>query len=84
MDIEGYLAKDTLIDKKTYSYVNNFNGKILACLTDKSDKLVNKLRNKKLISEKQLKSCSYSFKSTSSLSKMYPLPGDHVMFKDVQ
>ena len=55
VDIEDYLAKDTLIDKKTYSYVNNFTGKILACLTDKSDKLVSKLCNKKLKSEKQLK-----------------------------
>ena len=55
VDIEDYLAKDALIDKKTYSYVNNFTGKILACLTDKSDKLVSKLCNKKLKSEKQLK-----------------------------
>ena len=41
LDREGYLVKDTLIDKKTYIDVNNFSGKILCGLTDKSDKIVN-------------------------------------------
>lgn len=86
-DPQRYLTEGCkqLIDQKADININNFTGKVLSGLTGKSDKMIRKLFNEKLIPEKELKYCSYDFKNTNSLSKMYFLKiyKRYVMFYDV-
>ena len=72
--VEGYKQ---LCDSSTYVEVNNYEEKLLVDLTEKSEKLFKKLCNKKVITEKELKYFTYSFRSGSCLGKMYLLPKIH-------
>ena len=50
---------------------------MLVDLTEKSNQIFKKLGNKKVITEKELKYFTYSFKNASCLGKMYLLPKIH-------
>ena len=72
-----------LNDKSTYVEINNFKGKFLCDLTDKSNNFFKRLCKQKTITEKELKYFSYSFKNASCLGKMYLLPKIHKRLFDV-
>ena len=84
-DREDYLAEGymQLNDKSTYVEINNFKGKFLRDLTDKSNNFFKRLCKQKTITEKELKYFSYSFKNASCLGKMYLLPKIHERLFDV-
>ena len=65
---EGYMQ---LNDKSTYVEINNFKGKFLRDLIDKSNNFFKRLCKQKTITEKELKYFSYSFKNASCLGKRY-------------
>ena len=75
-DHEYYLVAGykQLCDSLTHVEVNNYEETLLVDLTEKSEKLFKKLCNKKVITEKELKYFTYSFKSGSCLGKMYLPP----------
>lgn len=54
----------------TYTDIKKFNQKLLSDLTDKSNLISKRLHNKKLITEKELKNISNSFKNSSCLSEI--------------
>ena len=60
-DREDYLAEGymQLNDKSTYVEINNFKGKFLCDLTDKSNNFFKRLCKQKTITEKELKYISY-------------------------
>ena len=84
-DRQDYLAERymQLNDKSTYVEINNFKGKFLCDLTDKSNNFFKRLCKQKTITEKELKYFSYSFKNASCLGKMYLLPKIHKRLFDV-
>ena len=67
----------------TYTDIKKFNRKLLSDLTDKSNLISKRLHNKKLITEKELKNLSNSFKNTSCQSKIYILSKIHKRLFDV-
>ena len=75
-DREDYLAEGykQLSDSSTYVEVKNYREKLLVDLIEKSNKIFKKLCNKKVITEKELKYFTYSFKNASCLGKMFLLP----------
>ena len=70
-DHEDYLAEgyEQLNDESTYVEVKHFNGKTLCNLIEKSNNFFKRLNKKKIISEKELKYFSYSFKARLSSSR---------------
>ena len=80
-DPEVYLAEGyiQLSDHSTYTDVKKFNKKF----TEKSNRIFKGLCNKKLITEKELKYFSLSFKSACCLGKTYLLPKIHKSLLDV-
>ena len=78
-DQEDYLAEGykQLIDESTYIEVKHSNDKTLSDLIEKSNNFFKSLNKKKIISEKEWKRFSYSFKNASYLGKMYLLPKTH-------
>ena len=78
-DREDYLADGykQLSDSLTYAEVKNYKEKLLVDLTEKSNKILKKLRNKKVMTQKEFKYFTYSFKNPSCLGKMYLLPKIH-------
>ena len=78
-DREYYLAEDYKQFSDEYIYVDVYysNDKTLPDLIEKSNNFFIRLNKKNLISEKELKYFSYSFKNTSCLGKMYLLPKIH-------
>ena len=79
MGEEYYLAEGykQLSDSSTYVEVKNYKEKLLADITEKSNKIFKKLGNKKVVTQKELKHFPYSFKNTSCLCKMHLLPKIH-------
>ena len=79
MGPRGYLAEGYKqpSDNSNYVEVNNYKGKLLVDLTEKSNKIFKTLCNKKVITEKEMKYFTYSFKNASCLGKMYLLPKIH-------
>ena len=67
---EGYKQ---LNDESTYTEIKHSNDKTLSDLIEKSNNFFKRLNKKKIISEKELKYFSYSFKNGSCLGKMYLL-----------
>ena len=55
---EGYRQ---LSDHSTYNDVKKFNQEVMSEFTEKSSRIVKELRNKKLITEKELKHFSFNF-----------------------
>ena len=84
-DREYYLAEAYKRFNDEYIYVDVYysNDKILADLIEKSNNFFKRLNKKNLISEKELKYFSYSFKNTSCLGKMYLLPKIHKLLYNV-
>ena len=78
-DREDYLTEGyrQLSDNSTYVEVKNYKEKLLIDLTKKSNEVFKKLCNKKIITEKELKYFTYSFKNASCHGKMYILPKIH-------
>ena len=78
-DREYYLAEGYKQFSDEYIYVDVYysNDKTLPDLIEKSNNFFKRLNKKNLISEKELKYFSYSFKNTSCLRKMYHLPKIH-------
>ena len=78
-DHEDHLAEGykQLSENLTYVEVKNYKEKLLVDLTEKSNEIFKKLCNKKVITEKELKYFTYSFKNASYLGKMYLLPKIH-------
>ena len=78
-DREGYLAEGykQLNDESIYVDIKHSTDKTLSDLIEKSNKFFKRLNRKKIISEKELKYFSYSFKNASCLGKMYLLPKIH-------
>ena len=78
-DREDYLAEGykQLSDKSIYVNVKHSNGKTLSYLIEKSSNFFKRLNSKKIISYKELKYFSYSFKNATCLGKMYLLPKIH-------
>ena len=75
-DREDYLAEGYKQPSynSIYVEVNNYKEKFLVDVIEKSNKILKKLCNKKVITEKELKYFTYSFKNASYLGKMYLLP----------
>ena len=78
-DREDYLAEGykQLNDESIYVDIKHSTDKTLSDLIEKSNKFFKRLNRKKIISEKELKYFSYSFKNASCLGKMYLLPKIH-------
>ena len=78
-DRESYLAEGykQINDESIYVDVKHSNDKTLSDLIEKSNNFFKRLNRKKLISDKELKYFSYSFKNVSCLGKMYLLPKIH-------
>ena len=78
-DYKDYLAEGykQLSNSSTYVEVKNYKEKLLVDLTEKNNKIFKKLCNKKVITEKEFKRFTYSFKNASCLGKMYLLPKIH-------
>ena len=57
--------------------MKNYKENLLIHLTEKSNEIFKKLCNKKVITEKELKYFTYSFKNPSCLGKMNLLPKIH-------
>ena len=78
-DREDYLAEGykQLNDESIYVDIKHSTDKTLSDLIEKSNKFFKRLNRKKIISEKELKYFSYSFKNASCLGKMYLLPKTH-------
>ena len=66
-----------LSDNSIYVEVKNYKENLLVDLTEKSNEIFKKLCNKKVITEKELKYFTYSFKNFSCLGKMNLLPKIH-------
>ena len=71
---EGYKQ---LNDESIYVDIKHSTDKTLSDLIEKSNNFFKRLNRKKIISEKELKYFSYSFKNASCLGKMYLLPKIH-------
>ena len=78
-DREDYLAEGykQLNDESIYVDIKHSTDKTLSDLIEKSNNFFKRLNRKKIISEKELKYFSYSFKNASCLGKMYLLPKIH-------
>ena len=78
-DREDYLAEGykQLTDESTNVEVKHFNDKTLSDIIVKMYSFFKRLNKKRIISEKELKYFSYSFKNASCLGKMYLLPKIH-------
>ena len=78
-DREDYLAEGykQLNDESIYVDIKHSTDKTLSDLIEKSNKFFKRLNRKKIISGKELKYFSYSFKNASCLGKMYLLPKIH-------
>ena len=63
-------ASTQLLDTNIYQDVK-FNENILTGLVERSNKIFNRLRCRKLISEKELKHFTASFKKATNLGKLY-------------
>ena len=74
-DREDHLqeASKQLRDTNIYEYFN-FNENILTGLVQRSNKIFSRSCSRKLISEKELKYFTYSFKKAANLGKLYFLP----------
>ena len=79
-----YIYKHIYIYAYIYIYIYidlyedvNFNENILTDLVEKSNKIFSCLCSRKLISEKELKYFTYSFKKATNLGKLYFLPKIH-------
>ena len=83
-DREDYLqeASKQLRDTNIYEDVN-FNENILTGLVERSNKIFSRLCSRKLISEKELKYFTYSFKKATNLGKLYFLPKIHKRLSSV-
>ena len=83
-DREDYLqeASKQLRDTNIYEDVN-FNENILSGLVERSNKIFSRLCSRKLISEKELKYFTYSFKKATNLGKLYFLPKIHKRLSSV-
>ena len=83
-DREDYLqeASKQLRDTNIYEDVN-FNQNILTGLVERSNKIFSRLCIRKLISEKELKYFTYSFKKATNLGKLYFLPKIHKRLRSV-
>ena len=76
-------AEKHLNDKRVYKELK-FNENILTNLVEKSNKVFNRLRSHKLISESELKYFTYNFKKETNLGKRYFLPKIHKRLANVQ
>ena len=78
-DREDYLAEGykQLNGESIYVDIKHSTDKTLSDLIEKSNNFFKRLNRKKIISEKELKYFSYSFKNASCLGKMYLLPKIH-------
>ena len=83
-DRDNYLqeASRQLRDTNIYEDVK-VNENVLTGLVEKSSKIFNQLCSRKLISEKELKYFTYSFKKATNLGKLYFLPKIHKRLRSV-
>ena len=65
------------------TYYVKSNENILTGLVEKSNKIFSRLCSRKLISEKELKYFTYSFKKATDLGKLYFLPKIHKRLSSV-
>ena len=75
-------ASRQLRDTNIYEDVK-FNENILTGLVERSNKIFNRLCSRKLISEKELKYFTYSFKKAINLGKLYFFPKIHKLLRSV-
>ena len=77
-DRDGYLAEASrqLRDTNIYKDVK-CKENILTDLVERSNKIFNRLCSRKVLSEKELKYFTYSFKKATNIGKLYFLPKIH-------
>jgi len=83
-DKQDYIreVEKQLADEKVYEETQ-INNKDLSGLMNASNNLFKKLRNKNVISEKELKYFLYDYKNAANLGKLYLLPKIHKRLEDV-
>ena len=76
------MQKNKLNDKAVYKDVN-FDKDLIPSLTGKSNRLLESLKQRQLIAEKEFKYFRFEFKKTCNLGKFYLLPKIHKRLSNV-
>ena len=76
------MQKNKLNDKAVYKDVN-FDKDLIPSLTGKSNRLLESLKQRQLITEKEFKYFRFEFKKTCNLGKFYLLPKIHKRLSNV-